>query len=55
MDILQGLIPKEDPNKMIDPNHLRKLFIFSLMWSIGAVLELDDRKKVTYLLITPYL
>ena len=45
INILQGLIPKED-DKNIDPDHLEKLFVFSVMWSVGAILELDDRKKV---------
>lgn len=45
INILQGLIPKED-DKNIDPDHLKKLFVFSVVWSVGAILELDDRKKV---------
>ena len=46
MNILEGLIPGEDAPKAADASHLEKLFVFSLMWSIGALLELDDRKKV---------
>ena len=46
MNILEGLIPGEDAPKPADANHLSKLFVFSLMWSVGALLELDDRKKV---------
>ena len=49
INILQGLIPKED-DKKLDPDHLKKLFVFSVMWSVGAILELDDRKKVKYFL-----
>ena len=48
MNILEGLIPGEDAPKPADANHLSKLFVFSLMWSVGALLELDDRKKVFY-------
>lgn len=28
---------------MLSKNHIEKLFLFSLMWSLGAVLELDAR------------
>ena len=46
MNILEGLIPSEDALKQVDASHLEKLFVFSLMWSVGALLELEDRKKV---------
>ena len=46
MNILEGLIPSEDAPKQADASHLEKLFVFSLMWSVGALLELEDRKKV---------
>lgn len=46
INILEGLIPGEDAPKQADSSHLEKLFVFSLMWSVGALLELDDRKKV---------
>lgn len=48
INILQGLIPTDDSGKHVDAAHLAKLFVFSIMWSVGAVLELDDRKKVWY-------
>ncbi|KAK3576985.1 hypothetical protein CHS0354_005992 [Potamilus streckersoni] len=46
IDLLEGLIPKKDDNKEIDKNHLSRLITFALMWSLGALLELDDRKKM---------
>ena len=46
MNILEGLIPGEDAPKPADASHLEKLFVFCLMWSVGALLELEDRKKV---------
>ena len=51
MDLLSGLMPGEEydnpshaPHK--SPQHLERLYIFALMWSVGALLELDDRAKM---------
>lgn len=51
MDLLAGLTPSEDhessaPSAQRTPQHLERLYIFSLMWSVGALLELDDRAKM---------
>ncbi len=48
INLLAGLIPGEDSPKQADGTFLGKLVVFSLMWSLGALLELDDRKKVQY-------
>ncbi|XP_062548437.1 dynein axonemal heavy chain 8 [Armigeres subalbatus] len=47
-DILEGLIaPKEEGTAIELPDkHLERLFLFSVMWSLGAVLELEDREKM---------
>ena len=46
-DLLQGLIPtKEEKGEAMTPRHYEHLYIFTLMWSIGAFLELDDRAKL---------
>ena len=46
-DLLQGLIPKkDDKDGGITKGHYEHLYIFSLMWSVGAFLELDDRVKM---------
>jgi len=46
MNLLTGLIPKTEPNKTISASHMEKLYIFSMFWSLGAILELDERKKL---------
>lgn len=46
IDLLEGLIPGGDEGKDMKPLHLQKLFIFAVMFSLGAILELEDRKKV---------
>lgn len=45
-NLLEGLIPKKDDKGTLPAFHLEKLFIFALMWSLGALLELDDRAKM---------
>jgi dynein heavy chain len=45
--LLSGLIPKAEPNK---PSHtadyIERLFIFACFWAFGALLELDERRKL---------
>ena len=42
--LLEALLASSEENKMIYPeSHMEKLFIYSLCWSLGALLELDDR------------
>ncbi|XP_049799902.1 dynein axonemal heavy chain 8-like [Schistocerca nitens] len=46
VDVLQGLIERTGGDANISDLHLQRLFLFALMWSLGAVLELDDRDKL---------
>ena len=49
INLLDGLIPGEDEHGHkvgLTVSHLEKLFVFSLMWSLGALLEIDDRAKL---------
>ncbi|XP_027143184.1 dynein heavy chain 5, axonemal isoform X2 [Larimichthys crocea] len=45
INMLQGLIPKEHCGEL-SREHLERLYVFALMWSTGALLELDDRRKM---------
>ncbi|XP_076801600.1 dynein axonemal heavy chain 8-like [Clavelina lepadiformis] len=46
LTLLEGLIPQSEDNKPIEKQHLEKLYVFCLMWSLGALLELNDREKM---------
>ncbi|XP_021242638.1 dynein heavy chain 5, axonemal-like isoform X6 [Numida meleagris] len=45
IDLLQGLLSDRD-EKQLSEEHIARLFIFAVMWSVGALLELDDRLKM---------
>ena len=47
IDLLEGLFTGTDDNKELAVHHVQKLIVFAIMWSLGALLELDDRKKVS--------
>nr|XP_009683066.1 PREDICTED: dynein heavy chain 5, axonemal [Struthio camelus australis] len=48
INMLQGLIPPKEQGGELTPNYLERLYIFSLMWSVGALLELEDRCKMEH-------
>jgi dynein heavy chain len=46
-DLLQGLIPhKDDKDIVTSRDYYSRLYVFVLMWSVGAFLEHDDRAKM---------
>lgn len=47
-DLLEGLIPRreEKDSSPLSQTHLERLYVFAIMWSLGAFLELDDRAKL---------
>ncbi|XP_064611990.1 dynein axonemal heavy chain 5-like isoform X2 [Liolophura sinensis] len=53
-NLLQGLIPAKDDREgnQMKQEHYQRLYVFTLMWSIGAFLELDDRAKMEEFLRT---
>ncbi|XP_036931610.1 dynein heavy chain 5, axonemal isoform X3 [Acanthopagrus latus] len=46
INMLQGLIPPKEQWGELSRAHLERLYVFALMWSTGALLELDDRRKM---------
>uniref|UniRef100_A0A8C8CG82 Dynein, axonemal, heavy chain 5 n=1 Tax=Oncorhynchus tshawytscha TaxID=74940 RepID=A0A8C8CG82_ONCTS len=46
INILQGLIPAKEQCGEVSRQHVERLYVFALMWSIGALLELEDRRKM---------
>lgn len=47
LDLLEGLVSVFEEGKDVNVAHLQKLIVFTIMWSLGALLELDDRKKAS--------
>ncbi|XP_039266995.2 dynein axonemal heavy chain 8-like [Styela clava] len=47
LKLINGLLPEaEDGYKHMKKSHLERLFLFAIMWSLGALLELPDREKL---------
>ncbi|XP_058258291.1 dynein axonemal heavy chain 5 isoform X2 [Hemibagrus wyckioides] len=44
INVLQGLLQEQGGE--VTREHMERLYVFALMWSVGALLELDDRRKM---------
>ena len=44
--LLEMLLTLQEQCGDLSRVHLERLYVFALMWSVGALLELDDRKKM---------
>lgn len=45
-DLLDGLLPEGDEVKDLKSDFLERAIVFAGMWSVGALLELEDRLKL---------
>ncbi|XP_060727240.1 dynein axonemal heavy chain 5 [Tachysurus vachellii] len=46
INVLQGLLQVPKQGGEVTREHMERLYVFALMWSVGALLELEDRKKM---------
>ncbi|CAI9729215.1 dynein heavy chain 5, axonemal-like [Octopus vulgaris] len=46
LTIMEGYLPGEEELKDIATEKLQNIVVFALMWSLGSLLELDDRLKL---------
>lgn len=45
-DVLQGILDTGEESRVWTDKQLERLVLFAMMWSVGAILELDDRLKM---------
>ncbi|KAJ1514426.1 Dynein heavy chain 8, axonemal [Coelomomyces lativittatus] len=51
---LNGLIPKNDTGKAPPSDFMEKLYVFSLFWTCGSLLELDERKLLQAFMLSNF-
>lgn len=40
------MLPPKESKDQLTPQHIERLYVFTIMWSVGAFLELDDRARL---------
>ncbi|CAF0723345.1 unnamed protein product [Didymodactylos carnosus] len=50
--LLNGLLPAKDAKEQLNQLHIERLYVFAIMWSVGAFLELDDRGHLQEYILT---
>ncbi|CAF0729412.1 unnamed protein product, partial [Didymodactylos carnosus] len=50
--LLNGLLPSKDAKEQFSQSHIERLYVFAIMWSAGAFLELDDRSHLQEYILT---
>ena len=46
LKLLESIIPADDAGVQVSDAYLKKLFLYAFVWSIGGLVELDDRRKL---------
>ncbi|CAG5978557.1 unnamed protein product [Menidia menidia] len=46
VNLLEGLLPTKETEGFAGSKHLERLYVFCIMWSLGALLELEDRDQL---------
>jgi dynein heavy chain len=50
--LLSGMLPSKESKEIVSKSYMEKAYVFAIMWSFGAFLELDDRKRLQEYLST---
>lgn len=50
---MNGLLPSKEAKEQLTAKHIERLYVFVIMWSVGAFLELDDRARLQDYILRP--